>query len=389
MHRSFLASRALALCLTLVVPGLGFAASPAVLTSPTGTAQALGANGAGKPAAPALPRSGTKLPGDAYWPNQDNGLKAVDPLVVPGGPSSVQDVMADQILKNEADRKGIDPMRAQQIQEAALAYGASAGMDARAKEINRVLDSNARNYDHAFNFGALMLEPGVMPPVISEGRDAYNQPSDTLVRAADRVYRIEFPARFVSVQPTWRDYLPVPVTGAPRPDATMLPKDRSEKNLWDQWATEGWKKGIELANETFEANTARLKRDFEGMIRYKALYEQGVVSKPVLASSNLGVTGGGDEMAVGDRIHQITDKAQLDPTTRRWAHPMPVTGQNDRVWTTPQARPTGMDEPVPDSVPSSMTTEDGAPEKTGSNRSKTPRHSRGKPSSAKVSAPAD
>lgn len=355
MHRSLFSPSVLFTCLFLVAPGVSLAATSTVKASPSGTAQAIGVNSKPASSTSEIPNKNTSLPGDVYWPNADTGLRAVDPLIVPGGPSSVQDVLSDNILKSEADRKGIDPMRAQQIQEAAAAYGASAGMDARAQEINRVLDNRARAYDHAFNFGAIMLEPGFLPPVISEGRDAYNQPSDNEVRAADRLYRIEFPARLVNVPPTWRDYLPVPVTGAPRPDAGILPKDRSEKNVWDQWAIEGWKKGIEMANQTFEANTARLKRDIEGMIRFKALYEQGVVSKPILASSNLGVTGGGDEMAVGDRIHRITDAAQLDPTSRRWAHPMPVTGQNDRIWTSPGSKPTGMEDssyPVESSPPS-------------------------------------
>lgn len=279
------------------------------------------------PSAPPLAPAGRNVPGDAYWTNPVAGMG--DLASLPAGPSSPEDVLADAVLKQDANPSGIPPLRAQQIQEAAAAYGAQAGADARAKDINRIVQERAARYDRAFNFAALMLEPGFLPPVISEGRDAYNQPSADEVRAADRLYRIEFPARLVSVPPSWRDYLPMDLSGVERPSAAVLPQNREEKNLWNHWAAEGWKRGVLLANNTFEANLARLDRDFHGMIRFKALYEQGVVSKPLLAHSTLGVTGGGDEMAVNDRISRITEKAQLDPAQARWRRSEPVTAARD------------------------------------------------------------
>lgn len=281
--------------------------------------------------APVLPQAhSAAIPGDAYWhkTGASNEFPNEKASMVP--PSSVQGVMADQLLKDAKTAQSAVPYaRAAAIQDAATTYGVQAGMAARGYQINQSLQVKASAYDRVFNFNAVMLEPGFLPPVISEGRNAYNQPSAMVVRAADRIYKIEFPARLVSAAPTWRDYLPVAYAMPAQPDASVLPKNEAEKKLWNAWAAQGWTQGSELADQTFEANLGRLKRDFEGMLRYKSLYQQGVVQKPVLSKSVLGVTGGGDEMAINDRVYEVTRKAALDPNAKRWEHPMPRTDEGD------------------------------------------------------------
>lgn len=265
------------------------------------------------------------LPGDAYW-----GNTGIDPLrPSAASPTSINDVLSDNMLRQRDQKDEIPWVRAQSIQEAAAAYGAQAGMAARARQLNDELRRNGNQYDRVFNFSAVMLEPGFLPPVISEGRDAYNQPNDFQVRAADRLYKIEFPARLVNVPPRWQAYLFVAESNPQLPDRSSLPKTRAERELWDQWAARGWQQGQALAEETFKGNMGRLKRDFEGMLRYKTLYAQGLVTKPVLARSVLGVTGGGDEMAVGDRIYEVTGKAQLNPDQKKWSTPAPRTHTSD------------------------------------------------------------
>ena len=282
------------------------------------------------------PMSGSNtLPGDSYWGN--TGVDSMRPMTAP--PESVQDVMSGSILNPRKQADEIPWVRAQAIQSAAAAFGAQAGLAARARHINSELRQNSLQYDRVFNFSAVMLEPGFLPPVISEGRDAYNQPSDYQVRAADRIYKIEFAARLVNVPPRWQDYLFVIESSPSPPDRTSLPKTSAEKALWDQWASRGWEQGQGMAEETFRSNMGRLKRDFEGMLRYKTLYAQGLVSKPILARSNLGVTGGGDEMAIGDRIYQVTDGARLNPDSSRWSTPAPRSHATDPKVEPQPARP--------------------------------------------------
>lgn len=249
-----------------------------------------------------------------------------------GGNAAPSDLSREGIMSSGMqnwDNNSEDTARLQSIQVAAASLGSQAGLAARTAQIQRALAGRAREFDRAFNFGSLLLEPGFLPPVVSEGRNAYNQPNDNEARASDWVFKIERPARIVSATPTWRTYLLGNTTPAVRPDNSVLPKTKEEKQLWDQWAQKGWDEGARLADQNFEANLARLKLDFEGMVRFKTLYEQGLVSKPRLARANLGVTGGGDEMAINDRIIRVTEKAALDANKGNWSTPVPRTTRGD------------------------------------------------------------
>lgn len=249
-----------------------------------------------------------------------------------GGNAAPSDLSREGIMSSSMqnwDTNAENTARLQSIQVAAASLGSQAGLAARTAQIQRALSGRAREFDRAFNFGSLLLEPGFLPPVVSEGRNSYNQPNDNEARASDWVFKIERPARIVSATPTWRTYLLGNTTPAVRPENSVLPKTKEEKQLWDQWAQRGWDEGARLADQNFEANLARLKLDFEGMVRFKTLYEQGLVSKPRLARANLGVTGGGDEMAINDRIIRVTEKAALDANKGNWSAPVPRTTRGD------------------------------------------------------------
>lgn len=287
---------------------------------------------AGGQAAPAtLPppaASGEAVPGDAYW----SGASTVGPTVSPSATwaDSADEVSADSVFSGtENGVADIPLMRANVIQEAAAAFGAQAGMAARTRELNNAAKGKTTDYDRAFRFADLMIEPGFLAPVVTEGRDAYVQPNSREVRVADRIYRIEIPERLVSTPPRWQDYLLSQASGPLAPDRLARPRTDAERAWWDQWARVGWERGVAQADQSFQSRLARLKRDFEGMVRFKALYQQGVITMPVLATTNLGVTGGGDEMAVNDRIYRITDGAKLDPNTRSWKNAPPITHRVD------------------------------------------------------------
>lgn len=261
----------------------------------------------------------THLPGDeAYWSGSNVApMELSKNQVLSSGVSEWSDVDIE------------DESRRQLLKIAATSLGTQAGMAARNREIHAALLNRAHEYDRAFDFSRVLLEPGFLPPVITEGRDAYHQPNDREARASDRIFKIEFPARIVSATPTWRTYLLSTVTPPVRPDTSVLPRGRTESKLWDEWVQMGWSEGEKLANEAFEADLARLTRDFQGMLRFKMLYEQGLVSKPILSRSSLGVTGGGDEMAINDRIIRITHDASLDANEKNWSTNQPKTHEKD------------------------------------------------------------
>lgn len=254
------------------------------------------------------------ISGDSYWNQTDNSSK--------DGVASheLSSIYADSISKEVKSKETkVSIIRVEALRSAAIAFGLQAGFAKKSEEINNQLLRNHSSYDKMFDFGKLQIENGLMPPVISEGVNSYNQPNSNEVRASDKLYRIEFPARIVNVPPTWREYLLIPFSNAETPDQSILPKNAEEKQIWDDFAVKGWDEGLLQASEVLDANIGRLKRDFEGMIRYKKLYEQGLVTKPIIARSELGITGGGDEMAIGDRLIQLTEKSQLNPDAKKWS----------------------------------------------------------------------
>jgi defect-in-organelle-trafficking protein DotC len=277
--------------------------------------------------APAIPNTSAPVAGDGYW-----SQSTVGPSVSPNAiwADSPDQISSDAVFSNSKNGEDEIPMvRASLIQEAAAAFGAQAGMASRTRELNNASNTRTVDYDRAFRFSDLMIEPGFLAPVVTEGRDAYVQPNSREVRVADRIYRIEIPERLVSTPPRWQEYLLLPPPTPIAPDRIARPRTTAERAWWDRWARVGWDRGVAQADQSFQSRMARLRRDFEGMVRFKSLYQQGAITMPILATSNLGVTGGGDEMAINDRIYRITEGAKLDPNAQRWKNTPPVTHRTD------------------------------------------------------------
>jgi len=204
------------------------------------------------------------------------------------------------------------------IKETALSIGAQSGLAWRAKQINKVLDNQNQQLDKVFNFNALMLENHVLPPVLVESRDSLKLDGNAAIRLADRTYKIAAQARFVTTSPNWRDYLAMNYEQPAPPHASLLPKDAKEQAYWDQYVTQGWHTGISQANTIYADNLARLKRDYQGMLLYRKLLTQNIVSKPYVAKTELGITGGGSDMSINDRVLRITALPQLKADSKTW-----------------------------------------------------------------------
>lgn len=215
-------------------------------------------------------------------------------------------------------RNQISPMRQEVLRDTAMSIGAQSGLAWRMSVIQNTLKQRERDMDRIFNFDALVLPNHVLPPVLEEGRQAMNVASNDVIRLSDRTYRIVQQAAFVSHPPRWRDYLWQEYTKPERPNPSLLPTNKKERQLWAQYVKEGWNYGVEQADGVFSANLARLKRDYQGMVLYRVLLEQGMVSPPYVAHSHLGVTGGGSEMRVNDQVLRITALPRLNAESKRW-----------------------------------------------------------------------
>lgn len=215
-------------------------------------------------------------------------------------------------------QKAATSIRFDALRETGLSVGAQAGLADAGARFNEMLERNHAELDQAFNFIGLILDDNVLPPVLTESKQTVSQPNDTTFRLSGTTYKIEQEARFVSSPPTWRDYLLLHFTPPERPDASLLPRTRNEQKIWQEYIEKGWIEGIQQANTIYANNLARLKRDFNGMILYHKLYNLRMVSKPFVAQTDLGVTGGGKELTIDDKVLRITSLPRLDARTDNW-----------------------------------------------------------------------
>lgn len=220
---------------------------------------------------------------------------------------------ADKNTKTDISRA-----RGMMLRDTALSVSARAGLADQSKAINKMLYGQAKKLDSIYNFNTLMLKDSILPPVILSGDNHLHVATARTLRLADKNYSIIKQAKFVTAAPTWRDYLLMEFNHPEKPPNMLLPKNTKEQKIWQHFVSEGWKKGQEQALETYKQNLARLKRDYEGMIRYKELLAKKMVSAPHVLHRAMGVTGGGDAISVNDRMLTITAEPALNPDARHW-----------------------------------------------------------------------
>ncbi len=204
------------------------------------------------------------------------------------------------------------------IKETALSIGAQSGLAWRAKQINIILDGQVPQLDQIFNFNALILENHVLPPVLVESRESLKLDGNNAIRLADHTYKIASQSRFVTTAPNWRNYLAMNYEQPAPPHPSLLPQNAQEQAYWDEYVTQGWQNGIQQANTIYADNLARLKRDYQGMLLYRKLLAQNIVSKPYVAKTELGITSSGSDMSINDRVLRITALPQLQADSKTW-----------------------------------------------------------------------
>lgn len=215
-------------------------------------------------------------------------------------------------------------IRRDAIIEAATSYGARGGLTWQTYLIRKELDVRARYLDKVFDFSQLLVAAPsgllIEPPIVSESDNAMIIEIGAQEAAvSDRVYHIIQNARIVSSPRNWREYLERDWGGEVEPPPDILrPEDEEERELWIKHVTLGWEQGLQQANEIFADDLALLTADFQGMVRYRLLLTQGMISPPRALQVDRGVTGGGSEMRVGDRAIQLTGIPELITGADSW-----------------------------------------------------------------------
>lgn len=225
--------------------------------------------------------------------------------------------------EEEAKKKIGVQIRVDALKEAALSYGARGGLAWRTFQIQRRLAENEGNISKIFNFGNLLIAApsGLMiePPVVTEAQKAVivaNGGQNAAV--ADRVYRINRNARIVTAPKNWRAYLERDWGRVEPPPSALVPKNEEELAHWRRQLALGWQEGIRQADDIFQADLDRLNTDYLGMVRYRELLAQGIITPPYATQEDRGVTGGGSEMRIGDHGLVITGPSQFNPKSERW-----------------------------------------------------------------------
>jgi len=223
---------------------------------------------------------------------------------------------------NKTNSLGLQ-IRADAQREAALSYGARGGLAYRTFEIQRRLAEYDTSMSKAFNFSRLLVAAPsgllIEPPVVSEAQRAVLVNAGGQAAAvADRIYRINRVARIVTAARNWHLYLERDWGRVEPPPAILLPKTGEEKVAWAAYVKQGWEAGLKQGEETFESDIDRMTNDFIGMVRYRELLAQGMISPPYALADDRGITGGGSEMRVGDRGVTITGQSSLIPKSGAW-----------------------------------------------------------------------
>jgi defect-in-organelle-trafficking protein DotC len=264
------------------------------------------------------------VPGTTHW-GPSPFEKTYEP-VGEGKPPTL-DKLQDIEASEQKQEVGFQ-VRVEAQKEAALSYGLRGGLAWRTYQINQRLARFANPLTRIYDFRRLLMAaPGgvyVEPPVIEEQLEALqieNQGQSAAL--TDKVLTITANAKLVTTARDWRNYL-IRDWGHPDdPPDILLPKTDEERANWKKWVAEGWQKGIEQADDIFAEDNARLTRDFTGMIRYRKLLAEAMVSAPYAGLVDRGVTGGGVEMRIGDRAVTITGPAQLRNQSMQW-HPISI-----------------------------------------------------------------
>jgi defect-in-organelle-trafficking protein DotC len=209
-------------------------------------------------------------------------------------------------------------LRTKALQDTAMGLGAQGGLAFASQQINARLEKDRWNLEAIYNFNGMMLSHGVLPPVLVEGNNSLNLADPNTIRIADKTYLIVSQARFATTPPNWREYLWMSYSKPEAPYKFLMPRTKEEQEVWKKAVDVGWEKGLQQAYSIFQQSLARLKRDYNGMILYRKLLQEKMVSPPYVSRTELGVTGNGNDMRINDQVLRITELPRLQTNSDNW-----------------------------------------------------------------------
>lgn len=196
-------------------------------------------------------------------------------------------------------------LRIKVVEDTAMAAGIQAGVAWKYRKLFDEFEKRDTELCQIFDFGLLLLEGDVLPPVIVEVGPAIRVEKKSAYTSVIKHYKIIEDARFTSVPISWRDYFSYKFTNKESINAVLLPKNEQEKEIWKSKTREGFKKGVEHATILFLSQFSKLVRDFRGMILYHKLVKQNIITPPTIARGDYRTTVKDKELMIGERVFRV------------------------------------------------------------------------------------
>ncbi len=229
------------------------------------------------------------------------------------GPQPIPELEAllDQSIRSiddelEREREASGHNRA--IRQVGTAAGIHQGRSWRQEQINEWLEQLNEVLSVTFNFEQLLVDGVYLPPRVDKISGHVERMDNGNLRFIRQGYRLASDPQLVVTPPTYLNYLyqiPDPIDP---PNRLGLPERGTEQvAIWKEAVVEGWKIGVEQADQEFRADLALLRRDYGGMLRYIDLVAKGMITMPKLNSEEFGiiVSADGKVLNIGDEIISI------------------------------------------------------------------------------------
>jgi len=233
------------------------------------------------------------------------------------------EIASDDEVEEKKEKDSALQIRGDAMAEAALSYGARGGLANRTFAIQRRLAEQETYLSKVYDFRRLLIAGAngllIEPPIVAEAEQALLiKGGGQMAATADRVLKINRAAKIVSAPRDWRIYLERDWGTVEPPPGLLRPRDDSERAQWNEGINKGWQAGTEQADDIFQADLDKLTNDFVGMVRYRELLAQGMITPPYALAENRGVTGDGSELRIGDRGLEITGPSQFVTQSDKW-----------------------------------------------------------------------
>lgn len=216
--------------------------------------------------------------------------------------------MSIRSLEDELERQRVESGKLDAVRQVGTAAGIHGGRSWRQEQINGWLEELNEVLSATWNFEQVLIDGVYLPPRVDVIEGHVESMSDGRLRVIRQGFRLASQPQLVVTPPTHLNYLyQVPDSIVPLNRLGLPEQGTLEIAAWQEAVAQGWKIGVEQADQEFRADLALLRRDYGGMLRYIDLVAKGLITMPRLSSEDFGiiVSADGQLLNIGDEIISI------------------------------------------------------------------------------------